>query len=287
MNPTTEKTAAPEWGRFYTREGELVTDVTDKEAAKRGLYPSVTTVTTKEMPEPYNLKVGRERLIARYVLTNGFSVVNELVHDGTEEEYIGWSDAIRERAVQPWKEAAERGTDLHALIAAYFEKGQDVDLPLQLVETISRHVLPAGQTEGVVLCHPWGYAGTVDFVGKDRQLSDRSVILDFKTQGCGASANFYDEWKFQLAGYVYALQPRNWKVMNIVINTNQDSPLYVDYSRPGVITRTYRPATIAKARTQLLLAVTRWHLRNGTPDEYLPHRVAVMRDILTDNWAEL
>lgn len=277
-----EKSTAPEWGRYYSRVGELLTDTTPSQVAKEGNYPSVTTVFRTDMPEPYNLRQWRERQIVFEAADRVcFLRDNEPDDPLTISDY--WADNVRHDATESGREAAARGREMHAEINRYL-RGLPSVVPKGLMDWIGDRftVTPGDLHEGVLLNHQWGYGGTVDLV-TTMQGTETAAVVDFKTQGVGDQPNYYEEWQYQLAGYEVSVRaPKTEKrlCINVVINTNPEHPRYRDDQHPGIWSRTYRPATILKARRMLYNAVVRWHIRNKTPFALLPPRVRQVVEIM-------
>ena len=259
----------PESGRYYSpTTGALVADATATDAKREGYYPSITTLKY-ELAEPWNLRQSRERLIAKTAA---------LTDDpGEFADEVSWQDEMRTDAVAEWRKAAQRGTDMHALISGYLRDGIMTDLPpvelLGVLRSITNTI-----SEGVVFCHEYGFAGTSDCFA---MYNGQPTILDFKTQGVNERPNYYAEWRMQLAGYFMGLREQGHpafmeRCMSVVINTNSLARCWRDPDHPGVFTKTYAPAKIAQAMNKIKLAAAMWYVNRGVKEELLPPGVRRM-----------
>ena len=108
-----------ESGRYYTKDGELVTHTKDgkkvglAEARKRLLYPSVTTIL-KTLAEPLGLKLWRERNL---VLAGATTPRHPDEDDGV------FTKRVVQEAYEEGEMAAQFGTEMHAAIRDMLKGG--------------------------------------------------------------------------------------------------------------------------------------------------------------------
>lgn len=129
------------------------------------------------------------------------TMLGETVKDLGLEGYYKHSTAAQiERTLEL---AAEFGTTMHKLCEANLE-GYGVDLPeshaehnMVFREWAAKNCVEKAKLEFPVCSEKYGYAGTVDFLGR---VNDKLYILDWKTGN-----NFRNSWRAQIAGYHLAV----------------------------------------------------------------------------------
>ena len=169
-----------------------------------GLFPSVTTVL-KIIDKSGPLVGWAKNVMAEKVRT-------ELLDNPYPErgaEWPAWADGIVDRAKarpdQVRDKAAAQGTSAHGLIADFLQGGNPL-VPDDLGPAvrgalcfIADYELEVAATE-LAIWHPVNlYAGTVDFVGRDRE--GRLVVADWKR-----SKGIYAEHGYQVAAYANAIE---------------------------------------------------------------------------------
>ena len=226
---------ATESGRFYDADGFLYEDAGLREARKLLLYPSVSQVHSDTLPEPWGLKVWKERQLILAASTEP-----RRPHD-SDEEYV-------ERVMQSWAEegaaAAEYGKQVHAGIQQMMDSLKMTphpDVPPEVNVWIAKH-LGHGESELTMVNTADGYAGTTDYVGPYTDKHERYhdiAIVDFKTQKVTTSRKSprkYEKWPLQLAAYNAAYIGLNntlhgeWRApsawVSVIMNTNRENPVW-------------------------------------------------------------
>jgi hypothetical protein len=192
---------ASESEHWYHRDGSPAYEVPNK--SKGGMRPTSLADARKLDLVPSVSKIidcaacyGLERWKAEQLLHAGLTLPHR---EGESEEQ--WIDRVWKDSAEQGKKAAERGTDIHALVEmfyrGYFEglKAQDLD---PWVDAVDQAVLGwfGGQkwSSEKSFAHPLGYGGKVD-------LHSPEVVIDFKTKDSLQGVKLYDEHLMQLAAY--------------------------------------------------------------------------------------
>ena len=183
---------------WYDRDGQPRHRTNIRGAVKHGLYPSVTSV----------LKMWPKAALERWKLEQAILAAITLPRKPSEPD-----DEFAKRVVvdmnEEAKKAAEKGSELHALMSVRLLTGRWPDwaeekklLPwCEAYEPwIHENIKHAYISEGVVCNHKLGYAGTVDLVADTAKWG--FAVLDFKNQNVRDSGPaFYEDWMFQLEAY--------------------------------------------------------------------------------------
>lgn len=225
---------------FYNDFGEPCYDVGLREARKRGLYPSVTTID--KIIANDGLEIWKQSQILEASLT--------LTQYENEPDYE-FIKRIKTDSKEHGRKAARLGTVIHKLAERYimgkplFFRGQRSDVwdifePLRdWIDsniTIPRDILFAKVGAEVVLVNEsLGYAGKADFVGTYLMpvIESKDIILDFKTTSLKPSdikkdndlkkAKLYPSWCRQLTALDKCTDNDN-VLMSVVVSTNPDFP---------------------------------------------------------------
>lgn len=192
---------AAESGHWYDRKGgtqyrivgtngkERATTIRD--ARKYGWVPSVTTVIRAAA------KPGLERWKAEQLLMAALTLPR--LPAETDDQ---WIDRVWQDSVAQTIKAAERGTEIHAAVEAYFcgRNYPDAMQPyvtavLEAIDQLGAQVWNPEKS----FASPLGYGGKVD-------IHSDAVVLDFKTKdGDLDGLKSYDEHFMQVAAYAHGL----------------------------------------------------------------------------------
>lgn len=199
-------TWASQSGHWYQKDGTPAYEVPAKKGGMRrttiadarrlDLIPSVTTIIKCAS------SFGLERWKAEQLLMAGLTLPRH--HEETDAEWIKrvWADS-QEQASR----AAERGTEIHAAIEAFY-RGEWVPEPSDRKpmwpwvkaadDAITSWFGVQSWRAEKSFAHPLGYGGKVD-------LHSRSVLLDIKTKDSLDGVKLFDEMAMQLAAYTVGL----------------------------------------------------------------------------------
>ena len=217
---------------WYNTFGEPCYDTGLREARKRGLLPSITTI------DYIIANPGLEIWKQRQVLEASLTLTRK--DNETDKEFI---DRILFDSKQQGRKAAKLGTVVHHMAERYikgkplFFKGNrpdvwDIFKPLRDWIDTNLMVPDFGfmHNEGaevILVNEELGYAGKADFVG--RLLTGKNVILDFKTtfiklidikkDGTLKKAKLYPSWCRQLIALDMCTNGVN-ELLSVVISTN-------------------------------------------------------------------
>ena len=195
----------------YTVEGKTgVRNTTLRDARKLGLLPSVTTING--MLSKAGLDTWKQQQVLLAALTLPRS-------EGESEQE--WLARVMQDSKATGREAAERGTAIHAVIEAYFDQVYMPEKPLYLdnIDTALKDAfgsqlwLPEKS-----FGHPLGFGGKCDLMAKN------GFIVDFKTKDTNLDkVDVYFEHEMQLAAYRDGLGVPNARCAIVFVNgtTNQ------------------------------------------------------------------
>lgn len=215
--------------RWYTADGEMVTDILKKDgmgtrkatvadARKHGYIPSVTTI----------LGILDKPNLVKWKVRNAIECALTLpkLQDESSDDYF---ERVLNDSEEQAKKARQLGTDVHDCIERYLSKdeahcaSQEVAMIYQPAEEYLHKMELVGQCEKRVVGHR--YAGKLDFVGMGLiNGSIKPCIIDFKTTASMDIKNdcFYPEYLYQLCAYQMALDITNskgYELVNISIST--------------------------------------------------------------------
>jgi len=184
-------------GHWYTKDGtpayttigktgERATTLRD--ARKEGLLPSVTTINGQLSKAGLDTWKQQQVLLAALTLPRA---------EGEEEQE--WLKRVMQDSKATGREAAERGTAIHAIIEGYFEQVYMPEKPpyldaidITLKNAFGEQPWLAERSFG----HPLGYGGKCDLMAKT------GFIVDFKTKDTSLEkVDVYFEHEMQLAAY--------------------------------------------------------------------------------------
>jgi hypothetical protein len=208
------KEKVQENGHWYTKEGtpayttigktgERATTLRD--ARKLGLLPSVTTINGQLSKAGLDTWKQQQVLLAALTLPR--------VATESEQE---WLSRVMQDSKATGREAAERGTKIHAIIEGYFEQMYMPEKPayldkidLALKEAFGEQPWLAERSFG----HPLGYGGKCDLMAKT------GFIVDFKTKDTSLEkVDVYFEHEMQLAAYREGLGMPNARCAIVFVN---------------------------------------------------------------------
>jgi len=191
------KEKVQENGHWYTKDGSPAyttigktgeRPTTLRDARKLGLLPSVTTINGMLS------KAGLDTWKQQQVLLAALTLPRQ---DGEPEQE--WLARVMQDSKATGREAAERGTAIHAIIEAYFEQVYMPEKPAYL-DAIDKALKDAfGEQLWISeksFGHPLGFGGKCDL------MSVNGFVVDFKTKEADLDkVDVYFEHEMQLAAY--------------------------------------------------------------------------------------
>jgi hypothetical protein len=191
------KEKVQENGHWYTKTGTPAyttigktgeRPTTLRDARKLGLLPSVTTINGQLSKAGLDTWKQQQVLLAALTLPR---------LDGEAEQE--WLSRVMQDSKATGREAAERGTKIHAIIEGYFEQMYMPEKPayldkidVALKDAFGDQPWLAERSFG----HPLGYGGKCDLMAKT------GFIVDFKTKDTSLEKiDVYFEHEMQLAAY--------------------------------------------------------------------------------------
>jgi hypothetical protein len=186
-----------ESGHWYTKDGSPAyttigktgeRPTTLRDARKLGLLPSVTTINGQLSKSGLDTWKQQQVLLAALTLPR---------QDGEPEQE--WLARVMQDSKATGREAAERGTAIHAIIEAYFDQVYMPEKPAYL-DAIDK-ALKDAFGEQLWLSeksfgHPLGFGGKCDL------MSVNGFVVDFKTKETDLDkVDVYFEHEMQLAAY--------------------------------------------------------------------------------------
>jgi hypothetical protein len=195
----------------YTIEGKTgVRNTTLRDARKLGLLPSVTTINN--MLSKAGLDTWKQQQVLLAALT---------LPRLADEPEADWLARVMQDSKATGREAAERGTAIHAIIEAYFDQVYMPEKPPYL-DAVSKALLDAFGNQLWLseksFGHPLGFGGKCDLMAKS------GFVVDFKTKDADLDkVDVYFEHEMQLAAYREGLGVPNARCAIVFVNgtTNQ------------------------------------------------------------------
>jgi len=222
-------------GHWYTRQGTPAyttigktgeRPTTLRDARKEGLLPSVTTIINVLD------KAGLTNWKLQQVLLAALTLPREV--NEPEQE---WLKRVMQDSRSTGREAAERGTAIHAIIESYFEQVYMPVKPayLDAIDDVLKHHFGnqpwlAEKSFG----HPLGFGGKCDLMAKPVNGQGTGYIVDFKTKDTDLDkVDVYFEHELQLASYREGLNLPNARCAIVFVNgtTNQVKLVEVEESK--------------------------------------------------------
>jgi hypothetical protein len=191
------KEKVQENGHWYTKDGSPAyttigktgeRPTTLRDARKLGLLPSVTTINGMLSKAGLDTWKQQQVLLAALTLPRA---------EGEPEE--DWLKRVMQDSKATGREAAERGTAIHAVIEGYFEQVYMPEKPAYLdnidkalKEAFGEQLWLSEKSFG----HPLGFGGKCDL------MSVNGFVVDFKTKETDLDkVDVYFEHEMQLAAY--------------------------------------------------------------------------------------
>jgi hypothetical protein len=179
----------------YTVEGKTgVRNTTLRDARKLGLLPSVTTING--MLSKAGLDTWKQQQVLLAALTLPRS-------EGESEQE--WLARVMQDSKATGREAAERGTAIHAVIEAYFDQVYMPEKPayldgidVALKDAFGSQLWLSEKSFG----HHLGYGGKCDLMANPVNGNGNGFVVDFKTKDTNLdNVDVYFEHEMQLAAY--------------------------------------------------------------------------------------
>ena len=207
---------ASDSGHWYAKDGTPAYTIIGKngkerattlrDARQHNLSPSVTTI----------LKVAASPALEQWKLNNILMAALTMPRiDGEPEaDYLA---RIKRDAAEQGKQAAERGTEIHGAIEAWYGACRYdlnyADILCGVTEAVSRDFGEQDWIAEKSFAHPMGYAGKVD-------LASPLVVLDYKTKEFDADnlPKPYDDNVMQLAAYRHGLGFETARCANVFVS---------------------------------------------------------------------
>ena len=221
------KEKVQENGHWYTKEGtpayttigktgERATTLRD--ARKLGLLPSVTTINGQLSKAGLDTWKQQQVLLAALTLPR--------VATESEQE---WLSRVMQDSKATGREAAERGTKIHAIIEGYFDQMYMPEKPayldnidVALKNAFGEQPWLAERSFG----HPLGYGGKCDLMAKT------GFIVDFKTKDTNLEkVDVYFEHEMQLAAYREGLGMPTARCAIVFVNGNTNEVKLIEVSQ--------------------------------------------------------
>jgi hypothetical protein len=195
----------------YTVEGKTgVRNTTLRDARKLGLLPSVTTINGMLSKAGLDTWKQQQVLLAALTLPR---------MEGEPEQE--WLSRVMQDSKATGREAAERGTAIHAVIEAYFDQVYIPEKPayldgidVALKDAFGNQLWLPEKSFG----HPLGFGGKCDLMAKN------GFVVDFKTKDTNLDkVDVYFEHEMQLAAYREGLGVPTARCAIVFVNgtTNQ------------------------------------------------------------------
>ena len=139
------------------------------------------------------------------------------------------------------KRGREAGTDTHKVIQEYIDTGtakieteypQEVTTALKSFQLFTKenYTIQLSRSEIPLTSEKYKYNGTIDCIG---QIDDSMILVDWKTGKCKDKEKpvIYDEYKYQVASYVYLYEEINYVGLEdaIIVSIAKDKISYDTY----------------------------------------------------------
>ena len=229
------KEKVAESGHWYTKDGtpayttigktgERATTLRD--ARKLGLLPSVTTINGMLSKAGLNSWLQQQVLLAALTLPRL-----------PDEPEADWLSRVMQDSKSTGREAAERGTAIHAIIQGYFEQMYMPEKPAYL-DGIDKALADAFGNQPWIseksFGHPLGFGGKVDLMAKPINGQGTGFVVDFKTKETDLNkVDVYFEHEMQLAAYREGLGMPTARSAIVFVNalTNQVRLIEIEQDR--------------------------------------------------------
>ena len=229
------KEKVQENGHWYTKDGtpayttigktgERATTLRD--ARKLGLLPSVTTINGMLSKAGLDTWKQQQVLLAALTLPR---------MEGEPEQE--WLSRVMQDSKATGREAAERGTAIHAIIESYFDQVYMPEKPPYLDAIDSTLKSAFGEQLWLPeksFGHPLGFGGKCDLMAKPVNGEGNGFIVDFKTKETDLDkVDVYFEHEMQLAAYREGLGVPAARCAIVFVNgtTNQVKLIEIEQDR--------------------------------------------------------
>jgi hypothetical protein len=229
------KEKVQENGHWYTKEGTPAyttigktgeRPTTLRDARKLGLLPSVTTINGMLSKAGLNSWLQQQVLLAALTLPRL-----------PDEPEADWLSRVMQDSKSTGREAAERGTAIHAIIQGYFEQMYMPEKPAYL-DGIDKALADAFGSQPWIseksFGHPLGFGGKVDLMAKPINGQGTGFVVDFKTKETDLDkVDVYFEHEMQLAAYREGLGMPTARCAIVFVNalTNQVRLIEIEQDR--------------------------------------------------------
>jgi hypothetical protein len=228
------KVRTSESGHWYTQEGKpayttvgsngKVRNTTLRDAKKLNLLPSVTTVMSVAA------KPGLEAWKQQQLLLASLTLPKD-----ENESLENYAKRILEDSRQQARDAADRGTAIHAEIQAFYEgdlKKMNIPYVRKVIGAIQSHFGDRTWISEASFAAPHGYGGKVD-------LHCHDTVIDIKTKEFSPDdkITLFDEHYMQLAAYSVGLKIHPPRCANVFVSTIDPYPVIVLEHEPQDIQR--------------------------------------------------
>jgi hypothetical protein len=229
------KEKVAESGHWYTKDGTPAyttigktgeRPTTLRDARKLGLLPSVTTINGMLSKAGLNSWLQQQVLLAALTLPRL-----------PDEPEADWLSRVMQDSKSTGREAAERGTAIHAIIQGYFEQMYMPQKPaylnnidVALADAFGNQPWISEKSFG----HPLGFGGKVDLMAKPINGQGSGFVCDFKTKETDLDkVDVYFEHEMQLAAYREGLGMPTARCAIVFVNalTNQVRLIEIEQDR--------------------------------------------------------
>lgn len=232
---------------WYAKDGTTDHDAGLREARKKLLYPSVTSIDKEVFPNPFLSRWKTQQLV-------NAAAENPKQPNENSEQY---AQRIYEISMEKATVAAQFGKEIHKTCEKWPENPPAKLLPwFDKFDNFMRSsgVVPINR-EMVVLNHALGIAGTFDMEAEGSGFLAGRWIIDLKTQDVKISDKgkktpaYYESWPRQLGFYWFTRsnQPdfplgalESPRCLSLVIDSNEGGEVYSKVWDPQEITDAYQ-----------------------------------------------
>ena len=256
------KDRASESTHWYTRDGTPAYSVVSKtgnlrpttlrDARTNNLVPSVSGIISVAA------KPGLDIWKQQNVLLAALTLPRE-----TGEPEQSWLERVMMDSKQTGRIAAERGTNIHAIIQSFFEGDlipEYLSMCRPVEEAIKTHFGELLLLPELSFAHPLGYGGKADLVAKARHSFD-GVCMDIKTKETEdiSKAEIYPEHGMQLAAYRQGFNMPKARCANVFVGYKMVNG---NPSFTGVKVIEHEPEELDRSWLMFTKLLEFWQLKN-------------------------
>jgi len=248
---------APESARFYTPQGQVILEIpmTSKDGMrapnigdgrKMGLYPSVTTIKG-DILRAEGLERWKQSHLIECVIENPpppRDESNEAALKAWEAETTEWTSDIFEAAAEYGSLCAERGSEIHEMIAQYFTRGiVPVDeAGARACREIESHWQGRKIECEVGFGHESGFAGTIDLV-----IDEGEELGDTKTKEIKKFKKPIFDMGLQLGGYREHYIKKDPKLVQVIVDRETGKTQFFTWGDKWKRTQSQQPQELTDA----------------------------------------